>query len=95
MEKKHSVKIVTSLVTALLNMTLCLCIYFVFTKNSLFAAYLILILNFTLYILTNLKCPLKTYVIRLHNLISMNIFFTIKDHTFSTFYNCKEKAENK
>ena len=26
--------------------------------------------------------PLKTYV-RLHNLISMNIFFNIKDHSFS------------
>ena len=33
-------------------------------------------LNFTMYILTILTCPLKTYVIRLHNLISMNIFFT-------------------
>ena len=48
-------------------------------------------LNFTMYILTILTCPLKTYVIRLHNLISMNIFFTIKDF----LYNCKEKAENK
>ena len=26
----------------------------------------------------------KIYVIGLHNLISMNIFFTIKDHTFSS-----------
>ena len=26
---------------------------------------------------------LKTHVIRLHNLISVNIFFTIKDHSFS------------
>ena len=34
MEKQHFVKIVTSLVTVLLKMTLCLCIYFVFTKNE-------------------------------------------------------------
>ena len=31
------------------------------------------------HILTILTCPLKTYVVRLDNLISMNIFFTI-DH---------------
>ena len=37
-------------------------------------------INFTMYILAILTCPLKTYVIRLRNLISMNIFFTIKDH---------------
>ena len=36
MEKKHFVKIVASLVTVLLKMTLCLCIYFVFTKKTLF-----------------------------------------------------------
>ena len=36
-------------------------------------------LNFTMYILTILTCPLKTYVIGLHNLTSMNIFFII-DH---------------
>ena len=34
--KKYFVKIVISLVTVLLKMTLCLCIYFVFTKNTLF-----------------------------------------------------------
>ena len=34
--KKHFVKIVTSLVTVLLKMALCLCIYFVFTKKPLF-----------------------------------------------------------
>ena len=32
-----------------------------------------------MYILTILTCPLKTYVVRLHNLTSMNISFTI-DH---------------
>ena len=35
-KKKHLVKIVTSLVTVLLKMTLCVCIYFVFTKKPLF-----------------------------------------------------------
>ena len=35
-------------------------------------------LNFTLYILTILTYPLKTYVIRLHNPISMKISFTMK-----------------
>ena len=40
-------------------------------------------LNFTMYILTNLTCCLKTYVIRLQNLISMNIFLAIIDHSFS------------
>ena len=39
-------------------------------------------LNFTTYILTNLRGPLKTYVIRLHNQIPINIFFIIKDHIF-------------
>ena len=68
-----------------------------FIKNDIMFVYLLCIyknliilslfnmdaLNFTMYILTNLTCPLKTYVIRLHNLISINIFFTIKDHSFS------------
>ena len=35
-------------------------------------------LNFTMYILTILTCPLKIYVTGLHNLISMIIFFIIK-----------------
>ena len=39
-------------------------------------------LNITMYILANMTCPLKAYV-RLHNLISINIFFTTKDHSFS------------
>ena len=34
MEKKKFVKIVTSFVTVLLKMTLCLSIYFVFTKKT-------------------------------------------------------------
>ena len=48
MEKKHFVKIVASLVTILLKMTLCLCIYFVFTKNSIIISlFKIDTLNFT------------------------------------------------
>ena len=42
-----------------------------------------------MFILTNLTCPLKIYVIRSHSLISMNIFFTIKDHSFSLFLDDK------
>ena len=57
-----------------------LCIYKTLIILSLFN---IETLNFTMHILTNLTCPLKTYVMRLHNLISMNISFTIKDHGFS------------
>ena len=49
-------------------------------------------LNFTMYISTILTCPLKSCVIELHNLILINIFFTIKITVF--FYNCKESAEN-
>ena len=70
--------------------------YYSFIKNDIMFLYLLYIykkpiilslfkidtLNFTMYILANLTCPLKTYV-RLHHLISINIFFTIKDHSFS------------
>ena len=76
--KKRFVKIVTIFVTVLLKMTLCLCICFVFTKNPLyFKPFKIDTLNFTMYILMILTCPFKTYVVRLHNLKSMNIFSTI------------------
>ena len=67
-----------------------LCIY---KKPIILNLFKIDTVNFTMHILTILTCPLKTCVIRLRNLISINIFFTIKDHGFS--YNCKEKAENK
>ena len=66
-----------------------LCIY---EKNIVLSLFKIDTLNFTMYILTILTWSLKTYVIRLHNLISMNIFFTER----SVFlYNCKETSENK
>ena len=68
-------------------------LFCIYKKPIILSLFKIDSLNFTMYILTILTCPLKTYVIRLHNLISMNIFYTIKDHSF--FYNCKEKAENK
>ena len=35
-KKKKIVKLVTSLITVLLKMTLCLCLYYVFTKKPLF-----------------------------------------------------------
>ena len=57
-----------------------LCIY---KKPVILRLFKIDTLNFIMYILTILTCPLKIYVIRLHNLISMNIFYTIKDHSFS------------
>ena len=67
---------------------ICLCIYFVFTKNAIILSiFEIDTFNFTIHILTILTCSLKTYVVRLHNLISMDIFFTIekKNHRF---YDC-------
>ena len=50
-----------------------LCIY---EKNIVLSLFKIDTLNFTMYILTILTWSLKTYAIRLHNLISVNIFFT-------------------
>ena len=55
---------------------------YIYKKPIILSLFKIDTLNFTMYILANLTCPLKTYV-RLHNLISMNIFFNIKDHSFS------------
>ena len=57
-----------------------LCIH---KKNIILSLFQIDTLNFTLHILTILTCPLETYIIGLHNLISVNIFFTMKDHCFS------------
>ena len=61
-------------------MIVCLCIYF--KKTHYFKPIETDTLNFIMYILTILACPLKTYVIKLLDPISMNIFFTIKDHSF-------------
>ena len=52
-----------------------LCIY---KKLIILSLFNIDILNFPMHIFTNLTCPLKTYVIRLNNLISMSIYFTKK-----------------
>ena len=49
------------------------CIY---QKTIILGLFKIDALNFTMYMITILTCPLKPYVIRLHNLISMKIFFT-------------------
>ena len=63
---KHFVKIVRSLATVFLEMTLCLCIYF-HLLSFIYSQTLIILslfnietLNFTMYILTNLTSPLKT-----------------------------------
>ena len=60
MEKKHFVKIVTSLVRVLLKLTLCSCMCFIITKkNIILSLFKTDTLNFTIYILTILTCPLK------------------------------------
>ena len=43
-------------------------------------------------LLFRLQNKLKAYVIGLHNLISMNVFFIMKDHTF--FFKIKEKSQS-
>ena len=58
---------------------------YIYKKTIILSLFKIDTLNFTMYILANSTCPLKTYV-RLHNLISMKIFFTIKDHSFSLVF---------
>ena len=68
-----------------------LCIY---KKTIILSLFKIGTLNFTMYILKILTCPLNTCVIRLDNLISMNIFFTINDRIFF-LYNCKDKPKDK
>ena len=60
-------------------------VYSLHTKKSIILSlFKIDTLNFTMYISTILTCPLKSYVIGLHNLISMNIFLTIKYRSFSS-----------
>ena len=69
-----------------------LCIY---KKTIILSLFKIDTLNFTMYILTNLTCPLKIHITGLHNLISIKIFFAIEDDHGFFFYNCKVTAENK
>ena len=57
--------------------------YILCIKKNILSLFKFDTLNFTMYVLTILTCPLKTYVSGLHNLISMNIFFAMKDHSFS------------
>ena len=72
-------KKISSLDTVLLKLTFCLCIYFIFTKNPIILSlFKIDSLNFTIYILTILTCPLKIYIIGLHNLISVSILKQLK-----------------
>ena len=39
--------------------------------------------------------PFKKYVIRLRNLTSINIMFSLTQKIIAFLYNCKEKAQNK
>ena len=55
---------------------------YIYKKLIILTQFKIDILNFTMYISTILTYPLNACVIRLHNLISINIFFTIKDNRF-------------
>ena len=87
MGRKHFVKIVQTLVRVVFKETY-LGIYLIFTKKNIVLSLFKIDTNFTMYILTIFTWSLKTQVIRLHNLISMNIFFT-------QIYNCKETSENK
>ena len=56
-------------------------IHYNYKKLIILSLFKIDTLNFTMYILTILTCSWKTYIIGLHNLISMSIFFSIKDHS--------------
>ena len=76
------------------NDIMCMYLLNIYKKPIILSLFKFDTLNFTMYILIILTCLLKTYVIGLHNLISMNIFYTIKDNA-CFLYNCKEKAENK
>ena len=70
---------------------------YTYKKPIILSLFKIDTLNFTMYILANSACPLKTYV-RLYNLISMNIFFTIKYHSSSLvffFIIVKRKPKNR
>ena len=64
---------------------------YIYKKPYILSLFKIDTLNFTMYILANLTFPLKAYV-RLHNLISMNIFFTIKDQFFFKIVKRKVKT---
>ena len=64
---------------------------YIYKKPIILSLFKIDTLNFTMYILAHLTFPLKAYV-RLHNLISMNIFFTIKDQFFFKIVKRKVKT---
>ena len=74
--EKNSVKIVQSLVTVLFKETLYLCTYFVFTKKTIVLSLSKIEIKLHYEYLNYFDMVFKKYVIRLHNLISMNIFFT-------------------
>ena len=78
-----------SLVTVLFKITFMYIYIYVYTlhlqkKPIILSRFKIDTLNFTMYVSMILTCPLKSCGIGLHNLISMNTFFTLKDHSFSS-----------
>ena len=78
---KKTVKIVTSFVSFIKNDIMFMNLIYIYKKPIILSLFKSDTLKFTMYILANLKYPLKTYV-RLHNQIWMSVFFTIKDHNF-------------
>ena len=91
---RHSGILMSLLLLVAKTITLCLCIYFAFTKNGHYYMPI-----YEWYIKLNhvhfndLDMSFKIYVIGLHNLISINISCNIKYHSFFSY--CKETAENK
>ena len=63
-----------------------MCLLCIYKETIILNLFKIDTLNFMMYILTILTSPLKIYLIGLHNLISMSIFFNIK----FLLYNCKK-----
>ena len=67
-----------------------LCIY---KKPIILSLFKIYRLKFIMYILTILKFSLRTCVIRLRNLTSINIIFSSPQKIIVFLYNCKEKDQ--
>ena len=68
-------------------------ILWIYRKTIILSVFKIDTLNFTMYILTVLTCSLKIYVIRLHDLTSMNIFFTERLLFFFIIVNRQPKTK--
>ena len=66
----------------------------IYKKPIILSLFKIYTLNFTMLMLTILTCSLRTYVIRLRNLSSINIMFSSPQKITAFLYNCEEKAQN-